>query len=136
MAQLNCWASKQQPIIALSSCEAEYIACSDTCRETVYLRRLYLELQAALGMRILDAPTVHHIDNMSAKFLAETKETKKSKHMEIRYHWIRQQIGLKRIVLKFVGTKEQLADCLTKALLKHDFCRLRGEINCLAVQLT
>ena len=87
------------------------------------------EIFNSLGLQLEDKPTTHFIDNRSAKFIAESLDVKRSKHMDVKYHWIRQKIASKDIKLEFIRTHEQLADALTKALLKSDFVRLRDAIN-------
>lgn len=92
--------------------ESEYIAVSDTCREAVWLRRIVGELD-----KPLETATPLLCDNESSISLAQNPEAhKRSKHIDVRYHFIREQVAKKVIVVSYINTKDQLADILTKAL--------------------
>jgi hypothetical protein len=106
------WSSRRQPIVALSTMESEYIAASDSTREAIWLRRLL----DGIGV-IQKEPTQLNCDNQSAILLARNPESHKgSKHIEVRFHYIREQISKNHISIKYVDTQSQLADVLTKAL--------------------
>ena len=57
-----------------------------------------------------------------------------SKHIDIRYHFIRECIEQNRVAVEFIGTKDQLADILTKALGREQFCELRSRLGVIDVQ--
>jgi hypothetical protein len=104
------WSSKKQPIVVLSTMESEYIAASDTGREAKWLRLLLSEL--GLPQK---SPTKIWCDNESAIALARNPEYhKRSKHIDVRYHHLRELVFNKVIDIEYVNTKEQLADFLTK----------------------
>ena len=125
------WRSVQMQSIQLSSCESEYVAQSEACRELVYEQALLLELlenccykdvfvcldNFVLNLRkTLDDPLLLKIDNKGAKAMSETPETKKSKHIQIRHHYVR-QLNLQRLVtLEYVKSEENKSDFLTKQL--------------------
>ena len=105
------WSSKKQKTVALSSAEAEYIAATDAACEAIWLRRLLSDLQQKI-----EEPTVICCDNMST--IAMTKNLvfhARTKHIELRHHFIRDLIGEGEIQLQFVSTNDQPADVLTKA---------------------
>lgn len=104
------WSSRLQPSSALSTCEAEYMAQAEAACEAVYLR----ELLAELGFEVT-APTVILADNTGAIALAnDRKFQRRTKHIQRRYHKIRDLIQEGTIVLQYVPTHAQLADVLTK----------------------
>jgi hypothetical protein len=106
------WSSRRQPIVALSTMESEYIAACDSSREVIWLRRLLHEL----GIKQTN-PTPLLCDNESAISLTRNPEShKRSKHIDVRYHFIREQISKKNVEISYVNTKEQLADVFTKAI--------------------
>jgi hypothetical protein len=92
--------------------ESEYIAASDSSREVIWLRRLLHEL----GIEQTN-PTPLLCDNESAISLTRNPEShKRSKNIDVRYHFIREQISKKNVEISYVNTKEQLADVFTKAI--------------------
>ena len=107
------WSSKTLKTIACSSQDAELMALSDCSREIVFLQNLL----DSIGYSI---PKVRlRGDNMGSLFVAENPANhQKTKHIEVRYFFVRQKVEEGRIVLSFVPTAEQQADFLTKALGK------------------
>jgi hypothetical protein len=112
-------------VVALSSCEAEYIAATTAACQGVWLARLLAELK---GEKIR-AFTLN-MDSQSAIQLSKNPVFHdRSKHIDMRYHYIRECVEHNRVKLKFVGTAEELADILTKALGRERFCELRSRIG-------
>jgi lysophospholipid acyltransferase (LPLAT)-like uncharacterized protein len=106
------WWSRTLKVIALSSQDAEYMALSDSSREVIFVRQL-LE---ALGFRV-SGSTDLHCDNNGAMALANKPcDHQKSKHIQVRYHFVRQQVEEGVIFVLKVSTEDQLADVMTKAL--------------------
>jgi hypothetical protein len=109
------WSSKKQASTALSSTEAEYIAAAHATKELVWLRRLLSEL----GQNQTH-PTPLHIDNQSAMAIAKNpKFHDRTKHIEVRYHFLRQKVEEGELALEYVPTGCQVADVLTKGLVRE-----------------
>lgn len=118
--------SKLQTCVALSSTEAEYIAASYACQETIWLRRLLSEL----GYLNLSTATELYEDNEPCIRIAENNQIEsRTKHIDIRYHFIRQAIQEKNICLKSINTIDQPADLLTKQQSITRFRKLKGMIG-------
>ncbi len=99
--------------------QSEYIAASDATREAVWLRRLLENLEVQQSN-----PTLLRCDNESAIGLAYNPLAHKgSKHIEVRYHYIREQVANKTIEVEYVDTTSQLADVLTKAVDGETFTK-------------
>jgi transposase InsO family protein len=113
------WTSKRQPTVALSSCEAEYMAETQAAKEAIWLRRLLLEL----GHTGPDVQTIQiYADNQGSIALAKNPEYHaRTKHIDTQWHFVREQVGLGTIKLTYIPTTEQLADGLTKALGGPEF---------------
>ncbi|XP_036347934.1 secreted RxLR effector protein 161-like [Rhagoletis pomonella] len=111
------WESRKQTTIALSSTEAEYIAASNAAKEAVYLQRLLNEIGFSK-----DQPIILHIDNQGAQKLATNPVYhNRTKHIDVRYHHIRELVNDKMITLSYCPTDEMTADIFTKNLpgIKH-----------------
>ncbi|CAG7724410.1 unnamed protein product, partial [Allacma fusca] len=126
---LISWTSQKQPCVALSSTEAEYIAVSSGARESVWLRSLIEELGYPQTQ-----PTRILVDNQSAIKLVKNPEMhSRTKHIQVRYHYIRELVEDEQVSIEYVHTSDQLADGLTKPLLKgkleHNRSRLGIEDN-------
>jgi hypothetical protein len=115
-----CWVSHAQKTIALSSAEAEYMAISDCSRQAVWLRSLLKELGWFIG------PVTISGDSQSAIFLASNPvQEKRTKHIDIKYHFIREKIEEKQVQLRFVKGEENPADLLTKNLSHNKFDKFK-----------
>ena len=109
------WKSKRQPTVALSSTEAEYMAVTDASKEAIWLRRLYEEIRPNPQTR--PNPQCIFVDNNGAIELAKNqRQNDRSKHIDIKHHFIREAVESKLVELKRVDSKENTADILTKAL--------------------
>lgn len=112
------WKSRRQPTIALSSTEAEYMALTDTAREAMWWRTIMKELHPSQS----PSSTVICYDNKGAGDLARNPcHHSRSKHIEVKHHFIRECVSNSIIKLHQVPTSLMLADILTKPLhrLKH-----------------
>ena len=119
------WQSAKQKVVALSSCEAEYIAAAAAACEAVWLARLLAEL---VGGPVL-APKLK-VDNKSAIALMKNPvHHDRSKHIDVKFHFIRECCDRRLINVEFVGTELQLGDMLTKALGRTRFQELRGMVG-------
>jgi len=113
--------SKLQISPALSSTEAEYIALSLCARDVIWSRNM----MAQLGFNQIN-PTRIYEDNASCIKIAESrKQLPGTKHVSIRYHFIRYQIEAGEVSLHQISTKEMTADSLTKALPLPSFLKHR-----------
>ena len=107
------WCSKKQIAIALSSTEAEYVVLSESAREACWLRSLYNEL----GLLQRELPTLVLGDNEGAIAMTKNPQFHKwSKHIEIRWHWVRDLVQEGTINVESCRDPDQTADVLTKAL--------------------
>lgn len=114
------WATKRQTTVALSTAEAEYMALSAATQEAVWLRNFNREFKIVPCI-----PTQIFCDNKSAIDLAHTSiHHSRSKHIDIRHHFVREKVFSKEIVLKSVSTEDNDADVFTKGLAyaKHHKC--------------
>lgn len=110
------WACQRQKSVSLSTTEAEYVAASNATREAVWLRQLLLEVGKEVNATTLC------VDNQSAiKLIKNPVFHKKSKHIDVSYHFVREKYEDNVINVKYVHTTEQLADIYTKALPKATF---------------
>jgi hypothetical protein len=106
--------------VALSSVEAEYMAAAAAAQEAVYLRALLNDIGFTQTK-----PTVIYEDNTGCIALSKNPTSyKRTKHIDIKYHYIREQVQSKQLVLQYISSNNQLADILTKALGRTQFERL------------
>jgi hypothetical protein len=111
------WQSIKQRVVALSSCEAEYIAVATAACQGVWLACLLSELKDA----DVEVPVLR-VDNKSTiSLIRNPVHHDRSKHIDIRYHLIREYEQTGQIAVNFIRTEEQLGDILTKPLCKIKF---------------
>ena len=109
---LITWGSQKQKTVALSSCEAEFMAATVAAMQALWLRSLLSELTSTPRRTV-----TMFVDNNSAIALMKNPVFHgRSKHIDTRYHFIRECIERGQIVVKRVSTDEQKADLLTKPL--------------------
>ena len=119
------WKSKKQQTIAQSTCEAEYMALSDAAKEVMWLRQLLCQLGFPQ-----QAATILKGDNQGANVHAEDpKHHSRMKHIDVRYHYVREKYRLGHIKVEYVPTKENEADLLTKSLNPGPFLYLRNNMQ-------
>ncbi len=107
------WKSKKQNVVALSSCEAEYIALSTCVQEALYLRKL---LTCMYGRNVESSVTVG-VDNQGSIALAKNPvHHQRSKHIDVRYHFIRDVVSDGVVKLYYMPTNENIAD------VAHETC--------------
>lgn len=109
---------KKQQTVALSSTEAEYMAIAEACKEAIYLRNLLMEIVSSnYTINLFN-------DNQGALKLTENPLFhKRTKHIDVRHHFIREAVANKLVKLNYLPTSEMPADLLTKGLshVKHNY---------------
>ena len=110
------WSSKRQISTSISSTEAEYIAMSSCCAQILWMRSQLSDYGFAYNKILM------YCDNKSAIALCcNNVQHSRSKHIDIRHHFIREQVEKGIVELYFVKTEFQLADIFTKALPRERF---------------
>jgi hypothetical protein len=119
-------ASKKQNSVALSTTEAEYIVVGHCCAQLLWMRQTLRDY----GYKLSKVPLL--CDNESAIRMADNLvENSSTKHIDIRYHFLRDHQQRGDIKIAYVNTKNQLADIFTKPLDEKTFSKLRNELNIL-----
>jgi hypothetical protein len=115
----------KQRIVAMSSCEAEYVAAATTSCQVVWLARLLSEIRnKEIGRPILK------VDNKSAlSIIRNPVLNERSHHIDTRFHLIQEHEATGQVSVQFIGTKEQLGDILTKPLGRVRFLELSIKIS-------
>ncbi|CAL1361567.1 unnamed protein product [Linum trigynum] len=114
------WQSRLQKCVALSTTEAEYIAVTEACKEMIWMKKFLNELG------FLQEQPQLFCDSQSAIHLAKNASFHaRSKHIDVRYHWIRDVLEMKQLQLEKIHTDENGSDMCTKTLPreKFEFCR-------------
>jgi hypothetical protein len=118
------WRSVSQKSVALSSCEAEFYALADVVKEVLWLKQLLIEL----GLKV-KLPIDIYIDNQAAIALAENPVShQRTKHIDIRYFFLREHITDGTIKLHYVNTADNPADLLTKPTSQFVFDKLVADL--------
>lgn len=122
------WSSQLQKHVTLSTTESEYVAAAAAAKEAMWLRKLVSNIEGTS----LNTTTLY-VDNQSAIKLARNPEFhKRSKHIDVRYHYLRERVSEGDIHVMYVPTETQRADVFTKPLSKDRFkllCSMLGLEN-------
>lgn len=123
LGDLVSWKSKKQTHVSLSTCEAEYIAMSESCKELTSVRTLYKFLT---GVNML--PTLK-CDCAPAIAVAMTNDSKTLKHVvKLSLHYVHEQFKSGNVKIEWTSTHDQVADSLTKALPHDKFLKFRNAL--------
>jgi hypothetical protein len=123
---LMSWSSMKQNSVALSTAKAEYVAAGACCAQLLWMRLTLRDF----GCKFSKVPLL--CDNESAIKLANNPiNHSRTKHIDIRHHFLRDHEAKGDIALSHVSTDKQLADIFTKPLDELRFCALRSELNIL-----
>jgi hypothetical protein len=126
---LVSWASKKQNLVALSTTKAEYVAAGYCCAQLLWIRQTLRDY----GYKLSKVPLL--CDNESAIHMADNPvEHSHTKHIDIRYHFLRDHQQKRDIEIAYVSTHNQLADIFTKTLDEKTFSKIRNELNILDSQ--
>lgn len=115
------WSSRKQPIVTLSTTEAEYVAAATCACQAIWMKRILKEIGHEQ-----DEEMVLFCDNTSTIKLSKNAVMHgKSKHIRVRYHFLRELANEGVVKLVYCSTEEQLADIMTKPLKMASFQRIR-----------
>jgi hypothetical protein len=121
---LISWFSKKQNCVSLSTAEAEYIAAGSSCSQLLWMKQMLGEYNVQQDVLTL------YCDNLSAINISKNPiQHSRTKHIDIRHHFIRDLVEDNIVTLEHVATENQLADIFTKALDANRFEALRGKLG-------
>lgn len=124
-SSLISWSARKQRTVARSSTEAEYRALANATTELIWLQSLLQEIGFF--------PSSSHVlwcDNLGVTYLtANPIFHARTKHIEIDFHFVRDQVSRQLLQVKFISTKDQIADILTKPLSTQRFTLLCSKLN-------
>jgi hypothetical protein len=124
-SNLISWSSKKQPTVSRSSTEAEYKALAIGAAEAMWVRSLLREL----GVSQRQSPVLW-CDNLGATYLtANPVFHARTKHIEIDFHFVREQVADGALVVRFISSQDQLADVFTKPATRQMLDRFRTNLN-------
>ena len=124
---LIAWNARKQATISRSSTEAEYKAVANATAELIWVQSLLRELRVSQ-----DQPPILWCDNIGATYLSSNPVFHaRTKHIEVDYHFVRERVAQKLLRIKFISSKDQLADIFTKPLPQPQFVGCRHNLNLL-----
>ena len=113
------WSSKLQSTVALSSMEAEYAAMAHAVQDVRWLCNLLTELNINVSQPIL------MVDNMAAiQYSKNGGNQSRTRHVNVKYHFVREQVEARLVQLRWIDSKQQVADIFTKPLARAAFEKL------------
>lgn len=124
-SNLISWSARKQATVSRSSTEAEYKSLANATAELIWVESLLEEI----GIKLQQPPCLW-CDNMGAKYLTSNPILHaRTKHVEIDYHFVREQVASKLLDVRFILTHDQVADGFTKTLPKKSLEKFRRNLN-------
>lgn len=122
---LISWSARKQATVSRSSTEAEYKALANATAEVMWIMKLLNELKVFHPMT-----AVLWCDNIGATYLSQNPVFHaRMKHIEVDYHFVREQVARRLLDILFVSTKDQVADGFTKPLSARLLANFRANLN-------
>jgi hypothetical protein len=110
------WSSTKQRCVATSTAEAEYIALAEASKQSQWLRSLLIELDRASMIGPSHVARIFSDNQACIAIAGDPMAHRRTKHIDVRYHYIRQLIGARKARVSYLPTEDMLADVLTKPL--------------------
>ena len=123
---LISWRSHKQRSVASSTTESEYMALSDASRQMIWLRSALHEIQPGTKLSFI----LHGDNNSSLALVKNPVFHKRSKHIDVHYHFVRERWEQGLFTLNYISTNENVADLFTKGLDKTKHLFFSSSINC------
>jgi hypothetical protein len=122
---LISWSAKKQATVSRCSTEAEYKSVANATAEMIYVQSLLTEL----GVKLTQRPCLW-CDNMGATYLsANPVFHARAKHIEIDFHFVRERVMRRQLEVRFISSKDQVADGFTKTLPIRAFENFKHNLN-------
>lgn len=118
------WSCRKQHTVSLSSTEAELVAVCEATKEAIWTQNLLNDIE-----RSQNSITINEDNQSCMKLIENDKISNRSKHIDVKYHFIKDIIKQNKIKLKYCCTNEILADILTKPLSNIRFAKLREKLK-------
>ena len=126
------WLTKKQTYVSLSTSEAKYIVAAACCTQVMWMKQTLQDMKVSF-----DEPIAIKCDNTSAISISKNLVLhSKTKHIPIKYHFLREKLAQKVVKLEYVPTKEQTTDIFTKPLAREPFEYLRDRLAVVSVDAT
>nr|GEX68647.1 putative RNA-directed DNA polymerase [Tanacetum cinerariifolium] len=117
-----CWSSRKQAIVTLSSTEAEYVAATSCACHCVWLKGVLKDLDFMQG----ESLEIFCDNSSTIKLSKNPMMHRRTTHIDVRYHYLRDFTNQQVVNLVFCGTQDQIADIMTKPVKLETFVKLRG----------
>ena len=122
---LVSWSSRKQATVSRSSTEYEYKALAKGTAEIIWIQSVLGELGV-----FMPRPPILWCDNLGATYLsANPVFHARTKHIEVDFHFVRERVAAKALDVRFISSKEQVADIFTKPLAETPFFSNRYNLN-------
>lgn len=119
------WSCRKQTCVSLSSTEAEFVSLSDACQEAVWLQRLLLDFHQRVNTPI----TIFEDNQSCLKIAKDEKFSNRTKHIDTKYHFVKDYIQRGLVKCEYCPTDEMIADLFTKPLAKPKHDKFRSLCN-------
>jgi len=129
---LIMWRSNKQKCVGLSTCVVELFACSDVVKEIKWIANILVEMNLQIFSY---EPVIVYCDNKAAiEWMGNARSSTKTRHVNLKFHFVRDEIEKGKLNVCYVETKYMIADFLTKAVTKDKLLWSLSQINLLTIE--
>jgi hypothetical protein len=128
---LIAWSARKQSTVSRSSTESEYNALGNATAELIWVQSLLKELSVTQIQ-----PPILWCDNIGATYLSSNPVHARTKHIEVDFHFFRERVSRKQLQIRFISSKDQVADIFTKPLPLplYDHCKQNLNLSLVEIE--
>ncbi|KAK2578209.1 hypothetical protein KPH14_012845 [Odynerus spinipes] len=126
------WRSNKQRSVGLSTCVAELFACSETVKDIIWVKNILVEMNFYM---FYCKPIILYCDNRAAiEWIGNNRSSTKTRHVNMKFHFIRDEIEKGELSVRHIDTKHMIADFLTKAITREKLLWSLKEIGLVDIE--
>ncbi|GFW89597.1 retrovirus-related Pol polyprotein from transposon TNT 1-94 [Trichonephila clavipes] len=122
------WRTFKHKCVSLSTMEAEYISLTEAAKEIIWIQNVINECNLMLKLNYSELPVIYCDNQAAINFSCSPVENHRTKHIDVRFHFLRNLVDSQFFEIKYINTKNNIADIFTKSLPKEAIGKFCNEV--------